>query len=141
MTTDQQIAQVTQLLKILLQMSGIPSRQVEAQLGVSSGYLSYLLSGKAGLKLTHVLNLAAILKIHPHELFAAALGPTGASMSPGFRELQKRMPHLALTTVAEPPVVEPGPSKQQLEEQLRTCFNELLRRVFGDKEDTGASRF
>jgi hypothetical protein len=139
MTTEQQSAQVAQLFKVLLRMSKLPSREVEQQLGVSTGYLSYLLSGKAGLKLTHVLDLSRILKIHPHELFALALAPTGASLSPGLRELQGMMPHLVPAVVAAPPEVSAGPSREELEEKLQAAFSETLHRVLEEIEEATPS--
>jgi transcriptional regulator with XRE-family HTH domain len=141
MTTEQQSEQVVQLIKVLLRLSRLQNRDVEKRMGLSAGYLSHLLGAKADPKLSQLLDLAAILKIHPHELFAIALPSSGPGLSQGLREMQQLMPHLVPSMLAAPPpAVDPGPTKEELEEQLQTGFNELLRRVFGASEETVPDR-
>jgi hypothetical protein len=136
MKRESGIEQLTEVLKILLRFSKVRNRDIEKQLGFSGGYMSRLLSGKIDIKISHVLDLAAILDMQPHELFAIAFPATDRSPSPGLQRIQRVLPHLVPASlgpaVPEPP--SPAPDLGELHQKLEAGFGEVLRRVFADLE-------
>ena len=136
MKAESGIEQLTEVLKILLRFSKVRNRDVEKRLGFSGGYMSRLLSGRIDIKISHVLDLAAILDMQPHELFAIAFPGTDRSPSPGLQRIQKVLPHLVPASLG-PAVPEPpasAPDLGELHQKLEAGFGEVLRRVFADLE-------
>jgi transcriptional regulator with XRE-family HTH domain len=133
--SEAQIEQLARVLKILIRFSKIQSQEIEKRLGFSAGYMSRLLGGKIDIKISHVLDIAAILGLHPQELFAIAFPQTGPGPSPGLQNLQKMLPHLVPASFGPAPEELPAPAGvdlEQLHEKLEAGFNELLQRVLGE---------
>jgi len=141
MTTDEQVDHLLQILRILLRLSKLLNRDIEEKLGFSQGYLSRLLSGKIDVKISHILDLSAILGIYPHELFAIALAPRSPGLSQGLSRLQKLMPHLVPPSLASPPPA-PGPSQslEEVHKKLEAGYSDFLSRVFAEIEGTTPRR-
>jgi len=135
MTSEGQTEQLARVLKILLRFSKIQNQVVEKKLGFSGGYMSRLLSGKIDIKISHVLDLAAILDMQPHELFAIAFPQAGSGPSRGLQHIQKVLPHVVPASLAPPaPVQPPRLDLGELHHKLEEGFNEVLRRVFAEME-------
>jgi hypothetical protein len=133
--SDAQIEQFARVLKILIRFSKIKSQEIEQRLGFSAGYMSRLLGGKIDIKISHVLDIAAILGLHPQELFSIAFPQAGTGPSPGLQSLQKMLPHLVPPSLGPAPAELPAPAAidfAQLHEKLETGFNELLQRVLAE---------
>lgn len=141
MTTDEQVDHLLQLLRILLRLSKVLNRDIEKKLGFSQGYLSRLLSGKIDVKISHILDLSAILGIYPHELFAIALAPRRPGLSQGLSQLQKLMPHLVPPSLASPPpAAGPAQSLEEVQKKLEAGYSDHLSRVFAEIEGTASRR-
>jgi transcriptional regulator with XRE-family HTH domain len=141
MSSEQQIDRLMQVLRILLRFSKIQNREIEKKLGFSAGYLSRLLSGRIDVKLSHILDLAAILELSPHELFAIALPPQVQGPSRGLRQLQRIVPHLVPPSIAAPAGGK-GPDLRALHHKVEAGLNEVLRQAFAEAEavDLGGRR-
>jgi transcriptional regulator with XRE-family HTH domain len=141
--SEAQVEQFARVLKILIRFSKIKSQDIEKRLGFSAGYMSRLLSGKIDLKISHVLDIAAILGLHPQELFSIAFPQPGPGPSPGLQNLQRMLPHLVPPLHGPAPAETPAPAAidlEQLHEKLEAGFNELLQRVLAEMgAETGAS--
>jgi hypothetical protein len=140
MASEDQIEQLSRVLKILLRFAKIQNQEVEKKLGFSGGYMSRLLSGKIDIKLSHVLDLAAILDLQPHELFAVAFPQTQTGPSPGLQRVQKMLPHLVPASLTPP--APPQPARLDLDtlhHKLEAGFTEVLRRVFAELEHEQAA--
>jgi transcriptional regulator with XRE-family HTH domain len=63
-------------LRTAIRLSGISHRQVERELGLSTGYLTRILAGQVQLRVTHVLGVCHIIGLPPASFFAALYPPT-----------------------------------------------------------------
>jgi transcriptional regulator with XRE-family HTH domain len=135
--SEGQTEQLARVLKILLRFSKIQNQEIEKKLGFSGGYVSRLLSGKIDLKISHVLDLAAILDMEPHELFAIAFPQARSGPSLGLQHIQKVLPHLVPASLAPAPQA-PRPDLAEVHDKLEAGFHELLRNVFAEvRESSG----
>jgi transcriptional regulator with XRE-family HTH domain len=134
MDSEQQTERLMQVLRILLRFSKIQNREIEKKLGFSAGYLSRLMSGKIDVKISHVLDLAAVLDLSPHELFAIALPPPVQGPSRGLRQLQRIVPHLVPPSIGGGGFNAPGPDLKALHQKVETGLNEVLRQAFDEVE-------
>jgi transcriptional regulator with XRE-family HTH domain len=134
MTSQTQIEQLSRVLKILLRFSKVQNQEIEKKLGFSGGYMSRLLSGKIDIKISHILDIAEILKIHPHELFAIAFPQGVTGQSPGLHSLQKVLPHLVPASLSPAATEKPAPDLERLYQKLEAGFNEVLNRAFAELE-------
>jgi len=133
MTSEKQTERLMQVLRLLLRFSKLLNRDIEKKLGFSQGYLSRLLSGKIDIKISHILDLAAVLELHPYELFAIALPPAVPGPSRGLRQLQRIMPHLVPSAIVGPlPLNPPALDLRELQRKLEAGFSEFLRQVFAE---------
>jgi len=141
MTSEGQTEQLARVLKILLRSAKIQNQEIEKKLGFSGGYMSRLLSGKIDIKISHVLDLAAILDLWPHELFAIVLPPARSGPSRGLQNIKKVLPHVVPAWLVPPdPAQPPRLDLGELHHKLEDGFNEVLRRVFAELEREQASR-
>jgi transcriptional regulator with XRE-family HTH domain len=69
---DQDVRRVAKLLKAAVQFLGVPHRQIERSMGLSTGYLSRIFSGKVELRVEHVLGICAAVNLSPGAFFEAA---------------------------------------------------------------------
>jgi transcriptional regulator with XRE-family HTH domain len=140
MTSPDQIEQLARVLKVLLRFSKVQNQEIEKRLGFSGGYMSRLLSGKIDIKISHILDIAEILRIHPHELFAIAFPQTASGPSPGLHHMQQVLPHLlpaSLGPAAAEPPAPPALDLERLHQKLEADFSEVLKRAFAELEKGG----
>lgn len=69
---EQNVQRVTKLMKAAVQLLGVSHRQIERTMGLSTGYLSRILSGKVELRVEHVLGICAAINLPPGAFFEAA---------------------------------------------------------------------
>lgn len=69
---EQNVQRVTKLLKAAVQFLGVSHRQIERSMGLSTGYLSRIFSGKVELRMEHVLGVCAAINLPPAAFFEAA---------------------------------------------------------------------
>lgn len=69
---EQNVQRITKLLKAAVQFLGVSHRQIERSMGLSTGYLSRIFSGKVELRMEHVLGVCAAINLPPAAFFEAA---------------------------------------------------------------------
>ncbi|HYU33462.1 MAG TPA: hypothetical protein VEW48_15000 [Thermoanaerobaculia bacterium] len=69
-----EVQRIAEALRNAIRLSGISHRQIERDLGMSTGYLTRILTGQLQLKVTHVLWICEVIDF-PAEGFFAALYP------------------------------------------------------------------
>jgi transcriptional regulator with XRE-family HTH domain len=113
------------VLKTAIRVLGYTYNDIAQKLGLSSGYLSRLFSGKIELKFDHIVALSRALGFEPEEIFQLAY-PT--PKNPPSRTAQR---YRALTAGAEPIVPGPTPgaplsSEEDLERLIANTLRKLL---------------
>jgi transcriptional regulator with XRE-family HTH domain len=119
---DAEITRVTELLKTVVRVAGLSHREIEKRLGQSPGYLSRLFAGAIELKLKHIIDILAVIKVEPHEFFQLAYPRQTGVMSATARQARD------LLTLF-PPGGEPerGRVKQEeVDEMVRSAIRRLL---------------
>ena len=135
--TDAKTEQLARVLKLLIRFSKVQNQEIEKKLGFSGGYMSRLLSGRIDIKISHILEIADILHMHPQEIFSIAFSQAGPSPSPGLQNVHKMLPHLVPAAMAPslPPPPAPLPfDVDKLHRKLEDSLTETLDKVFGDLE-------
>jgi transcriptional regulator with XRE-family HTH domain len=89
---DKDVARVAQMLKAAVRFTGVTHRKIEGQMGLSTGYLSRILSGKVELRIEHVLGVCRAIGLPPSAFFEAAypsreLDPETARLVAALQEL------------------------------------------------------
>lgn len=69
MRTEEGGAQILDTLRLVLRLLEITNRHVESEMGWSHGYLSRIFAGNIELRVSHVLEMTAVIGLHPAELF------------------------------------------------------------------------
>lgn len=69
---EQNVQRITKLLRAAVQFLGVSHRQIERSMGLSTGYLSRIFSGKVELRMEHVLGVCAAINLPPAAFFEAA---------------------------------------------------------------------
>jgi transcriptional regulator with XRE-family HTH domain len=115
---DQGVRRIAKLLKAAVQFLGVPHRQIERSMGLSTGYLSRIFSGKVELRMEHVLGICAAVNLSPGAFFEAAyplreLDRNTARLVAALRELmpesEEPLPKGELTAARKA-----GPSREAL---------------------------
>jgi hypothetical protein len=133
--SEQQTERLMQTLKIVLRFSKIQNREIVKKMRLSGAYLSRLLGGKIDVKVCHLLDLAAILELSPHELFAIALPPTVQGPSRGLRQLKGIVPHLIPPSIGGGPALNPPrPDLRALHQKIEAGISEVLRQAFEEAQ-------
>lgn len=70
--TESEVARLRELLRQAIRVSNVTNREIERRLGMSQGSLSRLLAGGIELKVQHILDILAILGLHPGTFFEVA---------------------------------------------------------------------
>jgi transcriptional regulator with XRE-family HTH domain len=70
-----EVARITRALKTIVQLRTVPHRYIEDQMGLSTGYLSRIFSGKVVLRVEHILGVCRAVKIPPGGFFEAVYPP------------------------------------------------------------------
>jgi transcriptional regulator with XRE-family HTH domain len=69
--TQDEIARIAAALRTAIRLSGISHRQVERELGLSTGYLTRILAGQVELRVRHVLDVCRVIGLSPDRFFSA----------------------------------------------------------------------
>jgi transcriptional regulator with XRE-family HTH domain len=72
---EQDIQRIAKLLKAAVQFRGVSHREIERSMGLSTGYLSRIFSGKVELRVEHVLGVCSAIGLPPGAFFEAAYAP------------------------------------------------------------------
>ncbi|MEA2562933.1 MAG: hypothetical protein QOH06_4437 [Acidobacteriota bacterium] len=89
---DKDVIRVAQMLKAAVRFTGVSHRKIEREMGLSTGYLSRILSGKVELRIQHVLGVCRAIGLPPSAFFEAAypsreLDPETARLVAALQEL------------------------------------------------------
>jgi transcriptional regulator with XRE-family HTH domain len=129
---QQEVERVLQLLKGVLRMLGITSREVERRLGVAPSYLSRVFTGAVEFKLEHIIAVCRVIGLHPAEFFNLAFAELPQPPSAAARELWGTLKEFKLperVTGAAPAA--PAPQQQQISvEELDERIQIALQRFF-----------
>jgi transcriptional regulator with XRE-family HTH domain len=74
-SAQKEVARVAQALRSAIRLSGVSSRQIERELGMSAGYLSRILAGQVELRVAVVLAVCEIVRVPAGNFFAALFPP------------------------------------------------------------------
>lgn len=66
-----EIVRIAAALRTAIRLSGISHRQVERELGLSTGYLTRILAGQVELRVRHVLDVCRVIGLPPDRFFGA----------------------------------------------------------------------
>jgi len=143
MASDPKTEQLARVLKLLIRFSKVQNQELEKKLGFSGGYMSRLLSGRIDIKISHVLDIADVLGMHPQEIFSIAFPQSSPGPSPGLKNVHKMSPHLVPATMA--PAPPPAPAQppfdvDKLHRKLEDSLTETLDKIFDDLEKQTSGR-
>jgi transcriptional regulator with XRE-family HTH domain len=93
------------VLRTAMRVLGFSMREVERRMGLSSSYLSRLLSGRVELKVDHVVEIARVLELDPREIFVIAFSGRPGHASEAAAKTRAALGHLVArpAPVAGPP--------------------------------------
>ena len=146
---DKDVDRVTQMLKAAVRFTGVPHRTIEREMGLSTGYLSRILSGKVELRIQHVLGVCRAIGLPPAAFFEAAypsreLDPATARLVAALQELlpaEDAAPRSAAPrrpAAARPPARKTGkPAPQTATSQLRRLLEAVLVEMQEQDEEAG----
>lgn len=118
--SNEEIARVAAALRTAIRLSGISHRQVERELGLSTGYLTRILAGQVELRVRHILDICRVIGLPPDRFFYALFPlEDPESMS----RLERGLAQL------HPPPGRAAPSAEAEEGEGRPKLAELLRRL------------
>jgi transcriptional regulator with XRE-family HTH domain len=121
---------ILEVLRAAMRVLDVPVRELEKRMGLSSSYLSRLLSGKLPLRFDQLIRIARALGIEPAHLFHEAFpyrpqpGHRGEAMSTvegAIRALSPAPPE------PEPAPIGPDEIEALMEKTLRRLFERLSR--------------
>ncbi len=119
--SNEEIARVAAALRTAIRLSGISHRQVERELGLSTGYLTRILARQVELRVRHVLDICRVIGLPPDRFFNA-LFPLQDSPESVSR-LERGLAQL------HPPLGHPAPLPDAAAGEGRSKLPELLRRL------------
>jgi transcriptional regulator with XRE-family HTH domain len=130
--SHEEIARIAAALRTAIRLSGISHRQVERELGLSTGYLTRILAGQVELRVRHVLDVCRVIGLPPDRFFGALFplqeGPESMS------RLERGLAQL------HPPPGRPAPAPGGEASAARSKpVSELLRRLRQALEDLEAA--
>ncbi|MFL6200430.1 MAG: hypothetical protein ACJ76J_14730 [Thermoanaerobaculia bacterium] len=128
MRIDEEILRLSRLLESLVLVERVPVRELERRLGLGSGTLGRIFSGKIDLKVRHVLLVVEALGVKPMDFFEQAFkevpegeeGQAGARLTARDESLRRR-PWLRLQAEPKPATL--------TDQDVRRVLVELLRQV------------
>ena len=126
--SHEEIVRIAAALRTAIRLSGISHRQVERELGLSTGYLTRILAGQVELRVRHVLDVCRVIGLPPERFFGALFplqdGPE--SMSRLERGLAQLHPAPGRPAPVMPP---PEPTPAAGAAARSRPISELLRRL------------
>jgi transcriptional regulator with XRE-family HTH domain len=120
---DAEVARFAEYLSVLVRLSGHTRQSVEELAGMSSGYLSKILSGTVELRMRHVMMILGAIGLQPSDVFPQAFQPTPRSDIE--REKARRMLEGAGDTFGRTPSPAPE-SAEDFDEKVRLAVGRLL---------------
>lgn len=128
-----------------MRILGFSLREVERRMGLSSSYLSRLLSGRVELKVDHVVEIARAINLDPGEIFLIAFSGRPESLSEAAIRTREALGHLvAQPPPATGPLGEPAAdsaaqstSSEQMEQLIARTLRRFFSELAGDKAGTG----
>jgi len=129
--SHEEIARIAAALRTAIRLSGISHRQVERELGLSTGYLTRILAGQVELRVRHVLDVCRVIGLPPDRFFAALFPPQDGPES--MSRLERGLAQL------HPPPGRPAPLPGDSSEARSKPVSELLRRLRQAMEDLEAA--
>lgn len=139
-SSDQkEVERVLQLLKGVLRMLGITSREVERRLGVAPSYLSRVFTGAVEFKLEHIVAVCRVIGLHPAEFFSLAYSELPEPSSDAARELwgtlkEFKVPERLSGASSTTPNHKQAISGEELDERIQLA----LQRFFASLARPGA---
>ena len=116
-----EVRRLTDALRTAIRLSRVSYRQIERDLGLSTGYLTRILAGQVQLRVTHLLSICHVIGL-PAESFFAALYPPRQPAS----EAEARMIRGLAQLHAHPA---PKRDPQTLLNELGAFLEELKTRI------------
>jgi transcriptional regulator with XRE-family HTH domain len=130
--SHEEIARIAAALRTAIRLSGISHRQVERELGLSTGYLTRILAGQVELRVRHVLDVCRVIGLPPDRFFGALFPLQDAPES--MSRLERGLAQL------HPPPGRPAPTPTEPSPGARSKpISELLRRLRQAMEDLEAA--
>jgi transcriptional regulator with XRE-family HTH domain len=114
---QKEVARVAQALRSAIRLSGVSSRQIERELGMSTGYLTRILTGQVELRVGVVLAVCEIVRVPAGDFFAA-LFPSQAAAAPPATRLARGLAQLH-------PGPSPGPDLDRLIQAARGLLDQM----------------
>lgn len=134
--SHEEIVRIAAALRTAIRLSGISHRQVERELGLSTGYLTRILAGQVELRVRHVLDVCRVIGLPPERFFGALFplqeGPESMS------RLERGLAQLHPAPGRPAPALPPGKEPVAAESVVRPV-SELLRRLRQAMEDLEAA--
>jgi transcriptional regulator with XRE-family HTH domain len=119
--TESEVVRLRELLRHAIRVSNVTNREIERRLGISQGSLSRLLAGGIELKVQHVLDILAILGLHPGTFFEVAYPDPPKDQS------SLQLIHAAMNR-RDKALGGPAPS-QPTQEQIEAMVSKALRKL------------
>jgi transcriptional regulator with XRE-family HTH domain len=129
--SHEEIVRIAAALRTAIRLSGISHRQVERELGLSTGYLTRILAGQVELRVRHVLDVCRVIGLPPDRFFGALFPPQDGPES--MSRLERGLAQL------HPPPGRPAPLPGESSEARSKPVSELLRRLRQAMEDLEAA--
>jgi transcriptional regulator with XRE-family HTH domain len=126
-----EVKKMLDVLRSVIRGLGYNYQDVATKLGLSSGYMSRLFSGKIELKFQHIVDISRALGFEPDEIFQLAYPP--GKDSPSTSALRYQMlTHAGVTPWAPPRPLSPlSPRPSSQEEELEHQVASALRKLLG----------
>lgn len=130
--SHEEIVRIAAALRTAIRLSGISHRQVERELGLSTGYLTRILAGQVELRVRHVLDVCRVIGLPPDRFFGALFplqdGPESMSrLERGLAQLHPAPGRPAPPAMPPEPAAGPARSRpvSELLRRLRQALDEL----------------
>jgi transcriptional regulator with XRE-family HTH domain len=139
--SHEEIVRVAAALRTAIRLSGISHRQVERELGLSTGYLTRILAGQVELRVRHVLDVCRVIGLSPDRFFGALFPLQDGPESMSRLERALAQLHAAPGRPAPPPPpLPPSSNTDPAAGQARSRpVSELLRRLRQALDDLEAA--
>lgn len=133
---EAEVVRLTHLLASAIQFSGWKQRNVEKELGMSSGIMSRVLSGGIELKIKHILEVCEVIGFPPARFFHASY-PSAEEGGNDAARLQLLLEQLHPTSEAppEPPATQnPAPASAVHQDEIERMVFKALAKFFSHME-------
>lgn len=131
--SEEEVARITALLRDAIKLSKVSNREVERQLGLSSGYLSRLFAGVMELRVQHVLDICTVIGFPAGEFFRAVYpardgdDPHGSKLRQALERLHPSPEQEQSRVKQQPAAPEPErPSEAEVERMLMAALRKLI---------------